>query len=189
MGEKGNKPDLTVIRGGSGEPAQHPVVLVGLEGTPPRSLCARVVEEDTHLVLSASPEIRDPKESKERIMIRAMNARPEPPGSVLVRTGPPLQMLAVVRDLNCDPTWKEEWVEQALKTVFDLAERLKIRSLGIPLLGTRYGGMSVERFFDLLFHILDRQQRESVYPARVWLLVSESEVTLASTRIDQWRNC
>jgi hypothetical protein len=79
-----------------------------------------------------------------------METRPEPPGSVLIRGKDPVQILAIVHDFNEDPSLKEEWVERALEGIFKAAENLRIRSLALPLIGTRYGFIKAEGMADLL---------------------------------------
>ncbi len=76
---------------------------------------AVALEEDTYLVLSTDREVRDPCEPLMKIMTRVLETRRETPGSVPVRGGRPLRLLAVLLDLNRKPFWKEEWMETGLQ--------------------------------------------------------------------------
>ncbi|MGB6363143.1 MAG: hypothetical protein WBG64_10790, partial [Thermoanaerobaculia bacterium] len=61
---------------------------------PPFPVDAVVVEEDTYLVLSAETDLRIPGEHPLRVMTAAHELEPELPGSVLVRSGQPLELAA-----------------------------------------------------------------------------------------------
>jgi hypothetical protein len=139
------------------------------ENNPPFSVDAVVREEDTLLVMGADRHVRDPGEPLMKIMTRMIETRPETPGSVLVKGGKPLSLLAVVHDLNRDPTWKEVWVEKALISLFRIIEDQGIGALGLPLLGTLHGRMKRDRFIVLLHHVL-----EKIHPVilkRIWVIV------------------
>lgn len=100
---------------------------------PPFKVGAMAFEEDTFLVMSAEPVIRAPKESLMRMMTRVIETRPETPGTMLVRGKRPLRLLAVVHDLNQEPSWREEWVADCLEKIFIEAESRKLRSLALSL--------------------------------------------------------
>jgi hypothetical protein len=107
-------------------------------------------EEDTFLVLSADPEPRPPVEHPLRILTAAMEQEPSPPGSVVVREGRPLRLLAVVHDLSRDPTWDEAWILAALRALLEETGRRGLRSLATEPLGSRHGRLPIERFLALL---------------------------------------
>ncbi len=46
----------------------------------------------------------------------------------------PVKLLAVVHDLNQDPSWKEEWVVKALEGIFREIEQRKLQSLALRFL-------------------------------------------------------
>ena len=128
-------------------------------------------EEDTFLVLSAEPVVREHEEHPVRLMTRVIETRPEPVGSVLVRGGRPIRLLAIVHELNQDPSWKEEWVESALNGIFRVAENRKIQSIAIPLIGTKHGSLGKQRFSKLL-----RTAMEGISPVhlkRIWLVLPD----------------
>jgi O-acetyl-ADP-ribose deacetylase (regulator of RNase III) len=132
-------------------------------------LDAVVLEEDTYLVLGAEPVARETHEKAERLLERAAASEPQIPGTVVVKEGSPLKFLAVVHDLEEEPSWREEWVEGALAAVLQQAEARGIRSLSLPMLGTLHGTFEAERFVELL-----RKALESVWLGRlenVWLVV------------------
>ena len=121
MTEKANiRSNLKLIRGGLHcEMSFGSVRIVAApEDNPPFSIDAMVYEEDTWLIMSADTKVCEPEEHPIRLMRDLMNARPEPVGRVLVKGKNPLRFLAVVHDVDQDPTWKEEWVEKALVNIF-----------------------------------------------------------------------
>lgn len=138
------------------------------ETTPPFAVEAVVAEEDTYLVLSTPAELPEVAEHPIRVMTALFEARGEEPGSVVVKEGRPLRLLAIVHDLAADPTWKEEWVEGALVRVLDEVRRRGIRSLALPFLATRHGKLEPERFLVLLCRAL--ASREPGVLERLWLM-------------------
>ncbi len=144
-------------------------IVASLEKDPPFKVDAMAMEEDTFLVLSADKRVRYVREPLIKVMTRMINTRPKRPGSVVVQEGTPLRLLAVIHDLNEEPSWREDWVTRSLKGIFDEAEMRKLRSIGIPFLGTLHGSMERGRFLVLL-----RSSIESVsfhHLKQLWLVV------------------
>jgi len=130
---------------------------------------AVALEEDTFLVLSAETAVRETKESLMRVMTKVIETRPEIPGTVLVKGKHPLRILAVVHDLNREPTWKEAWVESALRGIFQEVERRRLKSLALPFIGTLHGKLKKERFIRMLREVLETT--ECKHLRKVWLIV------------------
>lgn len=136
---------------------------------PPFVADARVEEEDTYLVLSADPEVQETREQPGELMAELLRTNPAVPGSVIVKEGRPLSLLAVVHDLEQEPSWKEEWIIRALDGIFREAETRNLRSIALPLLGTLHGSLEKQRFLVLLRQALERSSPEHL--ARIWLVV------------------
>jgi len=130
---------------------------------------AVVFEDDTFLVLSAETVVREPKEPLMRVMTKLIETHPETPGSVLVKGKRPLRMLAIVHDLNQEPTWREEWVESCLRGIFHEAERRRLNSLALPFVGTLHGKLERERFIGILLEVLEVVEFEHL--RKLWLIV------------------
>ena len=122
-------------------------IVAGRPGEPVDGL---VVEEDTWLVLSAPSDVPEPAEHPLRVMTGAHEAEPVAPGSVLVREGPPVRLLAVVHDVGAEPSWREAWVADALRGVLREAAQRGLRSVAIPVLGAVHGSMPPDCFAQLL---------------------------------------
>jgi len=138
---------------------------------PPFKVDALVAEEDTFLVLSADPVVKEPRESLETMIEQIKEIRPEVPGNVLVRRrhNSLLEFLAIVHDLDLEPSWKEEWISVALDKVFREAVARKVRSIALPLLGTTLGTLPVERAAGLLGRALRRGSPAGL--KRLWLIL------------------
>ena len=144
-------------------------IVASLEKDPPFKVDAMAMEEDTFLVLSAHRTVYDARKPLIKVMTRVINTQPRKPGSVIVQERTPLRLLAIVHDLNEEPSWRENWVTRALEGIFHEAERRKLRSIGIPFLGTLHGTMERRHFLVLLLSSLERV---SLYHLkRLWLVV------------------
>lgn len=143
------------------------------EEAPPFDPEAVVFEEDTYLVLSADPVAREPEEHPLEILTRVHELEPEPPGTVLVREGRPVRLLAVVHDLSRDPTWTEQWIGTALEGVFTASASRGFESLALPPLGCKHGRLGTKRFAALLARALGEAAPASL--SRLWLVVSSGD--------------
>jgi hypothetical protein len=144
-------------------------VFVAPKEWPPFLADALVEEEDTYLVMSADPEVQETHELPEELMAELLKSNPVVPGSVLVREGRPLSLLAVVHDLDQEPSWKEEWIASALDRIIREVERRRLRSIAVPMLGTLHGSFAKERFLVLLREALERCACKNL--SRLWLMV------------------
>lgn len=135
-------------------------------------------EEDTFLVLSADPTVRDPGEPLMKVLTAALESEPQPLGSVVVRPGQPLELLAVVHDLSLDPTWKEEWVASAIDAVLAEARERELCSIAVPPLGGVHGRMPVERFVALLAAALRRGPTGRL--ERLWIVADEADCEIVA---------
>lgn len=145
--------------------------------TPPFPVEAFVFEEDTFLVMSADPTPREPKVPMVKIMTRLIGTQPGTPGAVLLQGHSPLRILAIVHDFNQDPSWKEEWIESALRNALQESQKLGIRSLALPFMGTVHGSLEKRRFLEILVRAL-RETRLN-YLNLLWLVTPEGESSLA----------
>ena len=145
---------------------------------------AVVYEEDTFLVLSAAAEVSEPEAARERVLAEAYGAEAIAPGSVVVRIGEPLRLLAVVHDLGRSPSWREEWVAAALLAALRESEARRLHSLSLPLLGRVHGQLEVERFLTLLHQALDHAQTHHL--ERLWLVAEPPDVDDTRRLLGRW---
>lgn len=168
---RGRKPDLTVVRGTYPRRILHGTleVVAAPKRLAPFAVDAVVMEEDTFCVLSADPSVSDPGESLMKIKTRLLEITPEQRGSVIVCKGTPLRFLAIVHDFNEDPSWREEWVADAMDAVLLEADRRGLSAISIPFLGAVYGRMERKRVLELLATALSRFSPHHL--KRLWLIV------------------
>jgi hypothetical protein len=158
-----------VIRGGRDEDVIAGVrIAFAPPHEPPFPVEAMILEEDTYLVLSAGTRIPEEAEHPIRVMTALWEAKPRAPGSVVVRPGLRTELLAVVHDLDADPTWREAWVEASLEAALAEVGRRQVVSLGTEALGSVHGRMKAERFRRLLREALVRGKPERL--ERVWVV-------------------
>ena len=167
------RPQLQIIRGTYPRHISRGSVSIvaAPKQSPPFPVDGVAFEEDTFLVLSADPVVRAPKESLMQVMTRVIETRPQTPGSVLVTGKRPLRLLAIVHDLNQDPSWREEWIASALDRILAEAETQRLRSIAVPFLGTLHGSLEKQRFVVLLQDALERNP--AIHLERLWLVVPE----------------
>jgi len=170
---KGKRPRLRLIRCDSCHkiPFGAVTIVAAPKDVPPFMVDAVAAEEDTFLALSAEPKACENNEHPIRMMTKVIELRPEPPGKILVKGKDPLQFLAIVHDLNQEPSWKEEWVSNALEGILREAERRRISSLALPMLGTRYGSLESKCFLMLLRNALERNPPKNL--KRIWLIIPQ----------------
>lgn len=119
---------------------------VPVDGDPPFEPDAVVREEDTWLVLGAPGEPEPPDEPPETLLREAADHEPRTPGTVVVRDGSPVELLAVVHDLDREPTCRPEWVDAALEAVMEELHRLGAETVVLPVLGAVHGTLHPLRF-------------------------------------------
>ena len=153
---------LRLVDGGA---RRQPPITVAPPWSQPFPVDALILEEDTWLALSAAPEIHEPAVHRIRTMTEAWEAEPAAPGSILVRPGVPLRILAVVHDLSVAPSWREEWIHAALRRSLAEAQRRGLSALGIEPLGAVHGRFPPPAFDALLSELLES---EAAFPKAVW---------------------
>lgn len=143
-------------------------IAVAPDDLPPFSIDAVVEEQDTALVLGDLGEVRDPGPQASWFFANKLESQTlVQPGGVLIRPGNPKRMLAIVHDLDKDPSWRAEWIAQALGNMLALAEPSGINAIALPILGAKHGRISAERFIAILLDVLRHSREHSV--RNIWL--------------------
>jgi hypothetical protein len=121
--------------------------------------------------LSAGPTATPPAESPHRLLQRARAFTARAPGSIHGRDGSPPVLLAVVHDLDREPSWQESWIASALDAIFKHVEASAFCAVALPLLGTVHGTLEPRRSAELLAGALDRSTAHHL--AELWLVVRD----------------
>jgi hypothetical protein len=188
MGLVPRKHHLRLMNGGQSDSFRlGSATVVRLWGEPlvPAGAGAVVLEEDTLQVLGAPVELCLPTGHPVRVITEAYEAQPVPPGAVLVRGERPLALLAVVHDLDREPSWEEAWIAAALRAVLEEAARRNIRGLALPLLGTVHGRLDPARAVALTWEALREAERP---PERIWLQAPPNELPIIREQIVRIRS-
>jgi hypothetical protein len=143
-------------------------IQLGPQQRPPFPVSAVVVEQDTAMVLDDEATLFVPTDSLQQLHEEVERFREPEPGSVVIQRGRPRRLYTIIHDLEQDPTWREEWISAALETLFHETERLRLASLAMPLLGTRFGKFSSHRFIELLCNAL--HSAPQLRPLKLWLI-------------------
>ena len=151
----------------------HLEVVLAPSDRPPFAVAGRVVEEDTWLILSAAVEVHEPPDHPLRLLTELLELRPAPPGSVVVRETSPLQLLAVVHDLDRAPSCRQAWVAGALSAAIAEAVARGLTSLELPLLGHGHGVLSAAESAAVLAPALAAAPHGGL--RRIWLVVPDEQ--------------
>jgi hypothetical protein len=164
------KNKLKIINGGLHKVLTYQAlnVIAAPDTSPPFTARAIVYEEDTFLIMSEEPGIIPPPKHPIRLMAELDSYEPETPGSIVIKGSNPVRILAVVHDVNMEPTWREDWIEAAMEGIFKEVEKRKIQSLGLPVLGAKYGNLKYNRFTEILASLLKTIQFQ--YLEKIWLI-------------------
>lgn len=120
-------------------------------------------EEDGFLVLSAPPEVNQPADHPVRLWTSLMEEEPRPCGSVLWRQH---DLLAVVHQLDRDPSLDAHAIETCWRDAFAMAYQRGYEKLRAQLLGTIHAAMEVEEALAYLYQALERSEQR---PKGLWL--------------------
>lgn len=172
MSRSASRTPLRLLQGGLqvGQGDGGLTVHLASSGETREAVDALVVEEDTHLILSAPATLSDEPEHPIHVMTALAYATRARPGCVVVRgRSTPYRFLAVVHDIDQSPTWRWQWIAEALTAVFEAAEQRALNSLALPVLGAKHGSVSGIDFAILLSQAL--AQREGRSLETLWLLL------------------
>jgi hypothetical protein len=147
-----------------------PILIAAPEDAPPPfSIDARVREEDRWLVLSAPPELRDRPANPLAVFTATLEAEPAALGSVVLRGKAPVELLAVVHDLDREPSVTPDDVARALEQVMACCRDRALRRIALPLLGLRHGLIDRE----VVIELTARALASAPELAAVWLVTDD----------------
>ena len=138
----------------------------------------RVFEEDTFLVLTVDPVMRYTEEHPIRLMTKVMEARPNPPGSVVTNKA---SWYAIIHDLDAEPTWRPEWIEKAYQHTLLLAEKKHIKRIALPLLGTVHGNLQEEKSLEMLVQAVQAARFQHL--KKILIMVPQSRLSITYKRL------
>jgi hypothetical protein len=126
---------------------------------------AVVIEEDTYLTLSAAAHVNADREvpQRERLttLTHGFGAEPAELGTLVLRQGRPLTMLAVVVDVDADPPVDAAHVQRAYERALAVCRAQSLHKLRVPLLG-RHGRFDLHESARLLSAALRAHEGEAL---------------------------
>ena len=129
---------------------------------------AIVEEQDTFLLLGASPVIQESEESYVTLVKKMERQKPLEPGHIIVKGTNPVRFIAVNYNIENNPVCCEGWIKTSLQNIFRECRKRKITSLLTPLPGTKYGKISKEFSMQLLTNaLLDKQGN---FPEKIFII-------------------
>ena len=130
-------------------------------------------EQDTALILSKPKKIPVTDDKPGWFLANKLESQTLlEPGSVLIRDGQTMRMLAIVHDLEQQPSWRSAWIAQALDNVFNISRSYGITSIQLPVLGAEYGRFNIHDFLHLLVNTIKKHQ--GIFE-KIWLVVPDEE--------------
>lgn len=148
-------------------------VVAAPRGYPPFNCQASVEEQDTQLVLGEQTVLKDPGKPGWYLAHTLQRDSSHRLGAVVVSGRAPLRLLAVVHDLDREPTCTRESIWRAYVEIFNLVACHQITSLATPLLGTVHGKLAQTESLDILRDTL--LQQEALPLQRLWLMVPDGK--------------
>jgi hypothetical protein len=155
---EGERPKLRVVGSRKDRVVIGPVRLSLAPHGAAHSCDAVVLEEDTWQVVAAGPEMSIRIEHPIRFWTDVINAKPLTPGTVLLRKGWPLTMVAVVYDFGAEPCCRSRWIAAALAEILRICRERHVSALLLPLPGVRHGRLSLRKSFRLVVRALEEAQ-------------------------------
>ena len=161
-------PKLRAIDGGRRDRPDGIDLVLAPAQRAPFPVDAIVLEEDTYMVLSARPEVPPVADHPIRVMTAVLDVEPHELGVVIVRPGRPTRLLAVVHDLDREPSTTVACLRRALREALAAAGRLRARAIRLPLVGSELGGLDPSQSLSLIDEALAERAPETL--RRVWIV-------------------
>ena len=111
---------------------------------------AVVVEQDRCLILGDPKYSNEPDRPPWFLANQLASQHLKTPGTVYISGKSPVEINAIIHDVDRDPSWHAEWILSAYRSLFQLVEAHGISSLCLPVLGTKHGGMAAAQGMELL---------------------------------------
>ena len=161
-------------------------IVVAPEAISPFDIDAVVEEQDTALILSQVGNITAPDNKPVWFLANKLESQPLlKPGSVIKRDGKTLRLLAIVHDLDMEPSWSAEWIEQALENIIKLSHTQGISSIQLPVLGAQHGRFHIQDFLQLLVIAIKKSHGKL---KKIWLVVPRQDCSITLSFLKELSN-
>ena len=152
-------------------------IVVAPQAIQPFDIDAVVEEQDTALILSEPESITEPENKPAWFLANKLESQTLlKPGSVIKRDGKTIRLLAIVHDLDMEPSWSSEWIKHALDNIIKVCQEQGISSIQLPVLGAQHGRFNIEEFLQLLVMAINKAQGKL---KKIWLVVPQQDCSKA----------
>lgn len=146
------------------------VTLVAAPRTHPPFTCQAMVEEqDTYLLMAEQTTLKDPGKPAWYLANTLQQQEACQPGSVIIKSHAPIRLLAVVHNIDQEPTCHPAHISKAYQSLLQILQEKEISSVGLPLLGTVHGKLLITEAIALLADCVQAGLPESLQ--RIWLIL------------------
>lgn len=160
-------------------------IVVAPKSASPFEFDAVVEEQDTALILSKPGVITEVDDKPAWFLANKLESQSLlKPGSVLKRGSNPLRLLAIVHDIDQEPSWSSEWIAQCLENIMKISHEQGISSIKLPILGAVHGRFKLEEFIPLIVNTLSKTQHSL---NNLWLVVSQHECSNALSILKEYQ--
>jgi hypothetical protein len=147
---------------------------------PPFDCQAMVVEQDTNLILGEQTTLVEP--NKPAWYLANTLERDQPvykPGDVIIKRGPPMQLLAVIHDIEQQPSCDNDSLKLAWQNLMTIVTQNNIKTLATPALGSVYGKIKLEESLRLLGQAIHDYTPPCL--EKIWLILpAHQQIDLAA---------
>ncbi len=140
---------------------------------PPFSCQAFVHEQDTNLLLGEQTTLRDPGKPAWYLANILEEAPTSALGSVIIRGQAPVHLLAIIHDIEKNPTCQQAHITTAYQNIWHIAQQTGLSTIGMPLLGTVHGKLPVDVALSLFRSSLESHQHDKLQ--HIWLIWPASQ--------------
>jgi len=148
-------------------------IVIASKTVAPFDIEAVVEEQDAALILSKPDIIYDPGDKPAWFLANKLESQSLlKPGAVIKRGVKPFQLLAIVHDLDQEPSWSSVWIAQSLENILKLSEELDLSAIQLPVLGAVHGRFEIAEFIQLLISAVSKNKCAL---KKIWLVVPRHE--------------
>ena len=151
-------------------------IVVASKRVVPFDVDAVVEEQDTALVLSKPDIIYEPDKPAWLLANKLESQSLLKPGTVIKHGVKPLRLLAIVHDLDQEPSWSSEWISQSLDNIVKISSEHNLSVIQLPVLGSEHGRFELNEFLQLLVQTVSKNQGSL---KKIWLVVPQHECSKA----------
>lgn len=141
---------------------------------PPFTCQALVQEQDTNLLLGDQQTVIEPEQPAWYLANTLERDQPVyRPGDVVMKRGQPMQLMAIVHDIEQEPTTNLETIRLAWQNVMQITAQKNISHLGVPALGSVHGKIACIDSLQALAEVVRSQAPDCLQ--KIWIILQKDQ--------------